>query len=149
MPCVPRSRRGARHVPLCAFALLLLARSVSPSPALAQDLEPKVIEDIGSFHRTVTTTAPEAQRYFDQGLTLYFGFNHDEAIRSFRGAIASDPDCAMAYWGIALSAGPHYNNPFMDEAASALAHEMSAKARALCGAGTAMTPTSARSLPKP
>jgi hypothetical protein len=46
---------------------------------------------------------------FLQGLTLYYGFNHEAAIKSFRQVILLDPDCAMAWWGQAISAGPNIN----------------------------------------
>ncbi|MGD2109346.1 MAG: hypothetical protein PVI86_08125 [Phycisphaerae bacterium] len=65
----------------------------------------------GNHHRPVTTSSPKAQRYFDQGLTWAYAFNHDEAIRSFEKATRLDPECAMAWWGIALCNGPHINNP--------------------------------------
>ncbi|MCG8406008.1 MAG: tetratricopeptide repeat protein [Phycisphaerales bacterium] len=68
-------------------------------------------EGLGDHHREVTTTSPKAQRYFDQGLIWAYAFNHDEAIRSFMAATRLDPDCAMAWWGIALCNGPHINNP--------------------------------------
>jgi hypothetical protein len=42
-------------------------------------------------------------------LTLVYGFNHDEAIRSFRRAAELDPNAAMPWWGIALAVGPNYN----------------------------------------
>ena len=38
---------------------------------------------LGTIHRAITTSSPEAQRYFDQGMSLMWGFNHDEATRSF------------------------------------------------------------------
>jgi len=72
----------------------------------------------GARHHPVTTTSPTAQRYFDQGLTLCYGFNHLEAIRSFEQAAKADPNCAMAYWGIAYANGPHINNPEMSEEAN-------------------------------
>ncbi|MCB9855157.1 MAG: hypothetical protein H6818_05665 [Phycisphaerales bacterium] len=68
---------------------------------------------MGPHTRKVTTTSPIAQRYFNQGLNWAYAFNHDEAIRSFEQAAAYDPNCAMAYWGIALCNGPHINNPIM------------------------------------
>jgi hypothetical protein len=46
-----------------------------------------------------------AQKYFDQGLRLIYGFNHDEAERAFREAIRLDPNCAMAWWGVAYESG--------------------------------------------
>jgi tetratricopeptide (TPR) repeat protein len=55
-----------------------------------------------------------AQHYFDQGLTLVYAFNHDEAARSFAYAAKLDPKCAMAYWGIALARGPNYNEWVID-----------------------------------
>src|SRR6185436_6492188 len=69
-----------------------------------------LFDNLGSHHRTITTTSPDAQRYFDQGLTLTYSFNHDEAIRSYTEATKLDPNCAMAWWGIALCNGPHINN---------------------------------------
>jgi tetratricopeptide (TPR) repeat protein len=60
-------------------------------------------EGLGSYHRKVTTSSPLAQRYFDQGLAFFYGFNFDESRRSFQAAAAADPRCAMAYWGIAMA----------------------------------------------
>jgi tetratricopeptide (TPR) repeat protein len=68
----------------------------------------------------VSTTNVEAQRFFDQGLSLVFAFNHDEAVRSFKRALELDPQLAMAWWGIALALGPNIN---MDVD---LAHEQAA-----------------------
>jgi hypothetical protein len=58
--------------------------------------------------KSIATKNAEAQKFFDQGLILNFGFNHDEAVRSFRRAIELDPDAAMAYWGVAWTLGPRY-----------------------------------------
>ena len=65
--------------------------------------------DLGSHHRVVSTSSPEAQLWFDRGLNWSYGFNHEEAVRCFERAIEHDPDCAMAYWGVAFAAGPNYN----------------------------------------
>src|SRR5262245_26591805 len=70
---------------------------------------------LGSYHHPITTKNPEAQIYFDQGLTLLYGFNHDEAARYFRRAAQLDPEVAMPYWGLALSIGPNYNDTAVDE----------------------------------
>ena len=75
---------------------------------------PVVLDGLGGHHRKVSTTSPEAQRWFDQGLALAFAFNHDEAERSFNEAARLDPKCAMAHWGAALVNGPHINKPAMD-----------------------------------
>ena len=68
--------------------------------------------DLGSYSRTITTSSPEAQLWFDRGLIWTYGFNHDEAVYCFRRAVAADPDCAMAHWGIAYAIGPNYNKPW-------------------------------------
>ena len=72
--------------------------------------------DLGNHTYPVTTSVPLAQRYFDQGLILSYGFNHAEAARSFREATRLDPKCAMCAWGEALVLGPNINAP-MEEAA--------------------------------
>lgn len=65
--------------------------------------------DLGEHRRPVTTSSPEAQSWFDRGLIWAYCFNHEEAIRCFENAIREDPDCAMAYWGVAFASGPNYN----------------------------------------
>jgi len=64
---------------------------------------------LGQHHHAISTKNPEAQRFFDQGLTLVFAFNHEEAARAFRRTSELDPQSAMAYWGIALALGPCIN----------------------------------------
>jgi tetratricopeptide (TPR) repeat protein len=64
---------------------------------------------LGEHHHTISTKRPEAQRFFDQGLTLVFAFNHEEAARAFRRAAELDPQSAMAFWGLALALGPCIN----------------------------------------
>lgn len=70
---------------------------------------------LGSHHHPITTDSDLAQRYFDEGLILTFGFNHEAAIHSFEEALKLDPECAMCYWGIAYALGPNINAP-MDNA---------------------------------
>ncbi|HEV2402171.1 MAG TPA: hypothetical protein VGS27_34895 [Candidatus Sulfotelmatobacter sp.] len=74
-----------------------------------QSQTPALMRGLGQHHHTISTKSPEAQRFFDQGLTLVFGFNHEEAVRSFRRASELDPQSAMAFWGIALALGPCIN----------------------------------------
>jgi len=83
----------------------------------------------------VTTTSTKAQRYFNQGLALTYGFNHDGAIRSFRAAQALDPECAMCFWGEAFAHGPNINAP-MDPAANAKAVAAAERAMMLRGKAT-------------
>jgi len=68
--------------------------------------------DLGPYSRTVTTKSEEAQLWFDRGLNWLFGYNHGEAIACFKKAAEADPDCAMAYWGVAYATGPNYNLPW-------------------------------------
>jgi tetratricopeptide (TPR) repeat protein len=119
--------------PLVLVSLITLGLAVTNAPS-AKDTA-VWFEDLGHYHRGITTSSPEAQKWFDQGFTLYFGFNHEEAIHSFQRAAELAPDCAMAYWGIAISAGPNINNPEMDEAMSKLAYEMSQKALDMSSSG--------------
>ena len=65
--------------------------------------------DLGSYRRSVSTTSQEAQLWFDRGLVWCYGYNHEESVRCFRRAAEIDPDCAIAYWGMAYAAGPNYN----------------------------------------
>jgi tetratricopeptide (TPR) repeat protein len=73
-----------------------------------------LLEGLGKHQHPVATTNAEAQRFFDQGLTLLYAFNHDEAARSFRRATELDGKLAMAWWGVALAQGPNYNLPEVD-----------------------------------
>ena len=70
-----------------------------------------VFDNIGKFHWQINTSSPQAQRYFDQGMTLFYSFESGEAIRSFTGAIVTDPKCGMCYWGLALALGSKTNMP--------------------------------------
>ncbi len=68
--------------------------------------------DLGTYSLAISTPSPEAQIWFDRGLNWTYGFNHEEAVACYRKALEHDPDCAMAYWGIAYAAGPNYNMPW-------------------------------------
>ncbi|MGZ3103083.1 hypothetical protein [Streptomyces sp. H72] len=113
--------------------------------------------DLGTHGRPVTTSSPEAQRWFDRGLVWTYAFHHEEAVACFEAAVEADPDCAMAHWGIAYALGPNYNKPWeafdaeeltrtvdRTHAAVELAHRKAARAtpveRALIGALRARYP---------
>ncbi|KAL4794751.1 hypothetical protein BDV19DRAFT_379277 [Aspergillus venezuelensis] len=68
--------------------------------------------NLGSFARKITTTSADAQIWFNRGLTWVYSFNHVEGAYCFDHAIAHDPRCAMAYWGLAYAVGPNYNKPW-------------------------------------
>ena len=106
-----------------------------PGTVLALAQGAQLFDDLGTLNRPVGTASPEAQRYFDQGLRLAYGFNHDEATRSFARAAELDPGCAACLWGVAWTLGPNYNVPMLEGAAQAAwdalqaARERSARAR--------------------
>lgn len=84
-------------------------------------------DNLGTLERRVTTSSPTAQQYFNQGLRLIYGFNHDEAIKSFKEGLKHDSTCAMCYWGIAYALGPNINLP-MDTSAARPAYDAVQKA---------------------
>jgi len=77
-----------------------------------------LFDNLGNLHHPISTRSELAQRYFNQGLTLAYGFNHAEAARSFQEAAKLDRECAMCYWGVALVLGPNINAPMEPEAVS-------------------------------
>ncbi len=102
----------------------LVIAALACVPACSKQAEPEstapkapLYNNLGNYNHTITTSVPEAQQYFNQGLTLSYAFNHAEAIRSFKQALALDPDCAMCYWGVAYALGPNINAPITPEAA--------------------------------
>jgi len=86
---------------------IIAANAATKNPAAA----PRLMPGLGEVHHPVSTKNREAQQFFDQGLKLVYGFNHDEARRSFQRAAELDPKLAMAWWGVALTLGPNYNLP--------------------------------------
>src|SRR5262245_14196376 len=98
-----------RRVPVALGAVLCAAALVGADPAPPNAKPAVLFPGLGHHHHTIKTRNPEAQKFFDQGLTLVYGFNHDEAIRSFRRAAELDPEAAMPLWGIAYALGPNIN----------------------------------------
>lgn len=107
--------------------MLLVAVSCSPDPV--PDIP--LYDNLARYHFKVTTGTQGTQDYFDQGFVLYYGFNHEAAITSFREAVRLDSSCAMAWWGQAISAGPNINNPYMDSVAVKTAWDAVQKAVSL------------------
>ncbi|HUM11646.1 MAG TPA: hypothetical protein VLT82_11905 [Myxococcaceae bacterium] len=115
---------GGSSSPPPATAASTVAKTPPPAPAvpasvLALAQGAQLFDDLGTLSRPVGTTSPEAQRYFDQGLRLSYGFNHDEATRSFARAAELDPGCAACLWGVAWTLGPNYNVPMLPDRAQA------------------------------
>jgi tetratricopeptide (TPR) repeat protein len=99
------------------FFIIVMAASALTGARGAESL-PAVprFDGLGRHHHPITTKWELAQRYFDQGLTLCFNFNHAEAIRSFEAAAIVDTNCAMAWWGVAFAHGPNINAPMFEDA---------------------------------
>ena len=107
-----------------AFTLAACSREEAPAEPQAAATETEMdlttragaplFDGMGSHHHPITTSDPDAQRYFDQGLIIDFAFNHAESVRSFRAAQTLDPQCAMCYWGEALAFGPNINGVYAE-----------------------------------
>ena len=102
------------------------------TPTAQHDAQVPLWDNLGTRSFAITTSQPLAQRYFDQGLILSYGFNHAEARRSFQAAQRLDPGCAMCFWGEALVLGPNINAP-MEDAAREPALAALGQARKLAG----------------
>ncbi|AUP77710.1 hypothetical protein [Flavivirga eckloniae] len=89
-----------------------------------------LLEGYDVVNYPITTKNTLVQRYFNQGMTLAYGFNHAEAARSFYYATKLDPNCAMAFWGYAYVLGPNYNAGMEDDNYER-AYEAIQKAKAL------------------
>ena len=102
MPCHEENRSG-----LLFFTSVFAAHQ---HPANAPAEKPVALyPGLGSWRHPIATRQPEAQKFFDQGLVLLYGFNRYEALRSFRKVAELDPNAAMAYWGMAMALGPYIN----------------------------------------
>jgi tetratricopeptide (TPR) repeat protein len=98
------------------FVLLLCIPSIAQDHSAHSQSKPATLmTGVGNVHHPVSTSNPEAQKFFDQGLCLIYDFNHDEAARSFQRAAELDPKLAIAYWGIAEAVGPNYNDPASED----------------------------------
>ena len=120
----------------CVLAILWLTFPASPVRAQHQhgtqgapSSPATLIAGLGSLHHPIATTSDEAQKFFDQGLTFVYAFNHREAVRSFERAAELDPNSPMPYWGKALALGPNYNEVQPDREKAA--YDAIQKARSL------------------
>jgi tetratricopeptide (TPR) repeat protein len=87
-------------------------------------------EGLGAWHHAISTSNPDAQKFFDQGLTLAFSFNRYEALRSFQRASRLDPSAVMPFWGMAFAQGPYINmdgDPSFNNKAACAAVETGSK----------------------
>src|SRR5262249_22044010 len=91
---------------LCALILVAGCATAKQPPARPTAMKPA--DAVSNLHHPVSTNAT-AQKYFDDGLSQIYAFNHDEAIKQFKKCAEADPKLGMAHWGIALGLGPNYN----------------------------------------
>jgi hypothetical protein len=110
--------------------LVFLCAITSALAVVAQVQPAKLMPGFGDVQHKVTTSSDEAQKFFNQGLALCYGFNHNEGERAFRRAAELDPKMAMAWWGVAYAVGPNYNLP-IDEERMKAAVEAIGRAQAL------------------
>ena len=102
---------GSRQSAEALQARLQLAAAFVGQTARPRMSRVPLYDGLSGVHWPITTRSPLAQRYFDQGLTLSYGFNHAAAIAAFREAQRLDPGCAMCWWGEAFALGPNINAP--------------------------------------
>lgn len=121
-------KRVALAIVLSLISTTVFSQHQHSSPSDARPAS--LMTGLGEHHHPVSTSNAEAQRFFDQGLTLVYAFNHEEAVRSFKRAAELDPNLAMAHWGVALALGPNINLD-VDAAREKLAYEAILKAVAL------------------
>lgn len=95
---------------ICCLCLCIGAVSFAGEESAAADVAVPLHEGLGSAHIAITTSSELAQKYFDQGLRLHYGFWISESRRSFEEAIRQDPEAPMPYWGKAWSYGRYHNN---------------------------------------
>ena len=100
--------------PIAAVAATVAAQTLvlgCETPAPHHERPARLHAGTGDHTFPITTRSPLAQQWFDQGLNLAYGFNHDEAKVSFEECAKADPDAAMCWWGVAYVLGPNYNLP--------------------------------------
>lgn len=107
--------RFSRVMAILPLAISGYVSMTSASPMQTGVTGATIDPGLGTLHHAVSTRSKQAQRFFDQGLTLNYGFNHEAAIQSYQRALELDPNLAMAYWGIAYALGPDINNPMTSE----------------------------------
>lgn len=123
-----------RHASMLLVAFTLIAGAGAAGAQPSTD-GAKLLPGLGDHALTITTSSPDAQRFFNQGLSLAYAFNHPEALRAFEEAVRLDPQCAMCHWGIAYVLGPNINAA-MDPAGNGQAHDAARRALALALAPT-------------
>ncbi|HWI56005.1 MAG TPA: hypothetical protein VNZ22_02175 [Bacillota bacterium] len=116
---------------VCLLFVAVLLAGCASHPTAHTSQAPQELRHLGHHRFKVTTQSAEAQRAFDRGLTLAYAFGHYAAEQEFRRAAQADPECAMAWWGVALVNGPHINFPSVTPDHAATAWQALTQAKAL------------------
>jgi tetratricopeptide (TPR) repeat protein len=103
---------------LIIISPLLFSSIVNNFQANAMVEVVKLKDNLGNYHFPISSKSELAQKYFDQGMALTYGFNHAEAARFFDTGTKIDPNCVMCYWGLAYIQGPNINAPMGEEQVS-------------------------------
>jgi len=88
-------------------SLLILVFATNAAAQEAQHQHPAP-EKLGRVHFE-TSCKPEVAAAFDRGVALLHSFSFAAANKAFESVLASDPSCAIAHWGLAMT---HWGNPF-------------------------------------
>jgi tetratricopeptide (TPR) repeat protein len=120
---------------VAAVGFFLYKRSAEPPLPDLAPVGANLIEGLGDYSMPISAKNKDVQRWFDQGLAMTYGFNHDAAERSYLKAAEIDPDCAMCWWGSALVLGPHVNAK-MEPANNAKAWDRLQRARRAASGAT-------------
>jgi tetratricopeptide (TPR) repeat protein len=110
--------------------------------------EARLYDGFGNYERPIQTKSTAAQAWFNQGIQLLYGFNHDEAMLSFEMAAKKDPASPMPWWGIAYAHGININDPAMSEERSRLAREAADEAVKRIGHGSPVEAALVRAVDK-
>src|SRR5215475_12390035 len=103
-------KRFLKFAAVCWVAVITLGSATKAQEKKAGDKTADLsLTAVGRQHHPIHTSSKEAQEYFDQGITLIYGFNHEEAARAFQKAAELDPQSPMPLWGVAMAIGPNYN----------------------------------------
>ena len=139
IPPIDHIQNTATRLLVSLLAALLALAVLAPASAGSQEVRVKqqalraegakatLLSGLGNYRVAITTRSALAQRFFDQGLSLAYAFNHAEAAKAFREAARLDPQCAMCYWGAAFVLGPNINAA-MDTAVVREAYEAAQRA---------------------
>jgi len=85
------------------------SRAAVRLPAAGAAALAPLFDGMGAYTAPDVAPSALAQRYFSQGMVLAWGFNPQEAARSFESAVQLAPACAACHWGLAWSLGPTIN----------------------------------------